>query len=95
MRQPPEFFEDEELDLVYIGKKLRHSRRVEALLDEAGVEYAIEVDYYVGGLLFRSQRAGAFFYVRAGAFEQAAAALSVAGFEPMTRPEADAAEKSS
>lgn len=88
MRQPPEFFGDEELDLLYIGKKLRHSQRVEALLDEAGVEYAVEVDYYVGGVLFRSQRAGAFFYVRAEDFARAGAALGQAGFEAMTQPEA-------
>ena len=87
MRQPPEFFGDEELDLLYIGKKLRHSQRIEALLNEAGVEYAIEVDYYVGGLLFRSERAGAFFYVRPGDFDEAASVLSGGGFEPMTRPE--------
>lgn len=86
MRQPPEFFGDEELDLLYIGKKLRQSQRVEALLDEAGVDYAIEVDYYVGGVLFRSERAGAFFYIRPEDFARAAGTLSGAGFEPMTQP---------
>lgn len=90
MRQLPEFFGEEELDLLYIGKKLRHSQRVEALLDEAGVEYAVEVDYYVGGVLFRSQRAGAFFYVRAADFARAAGALGAAGFETMMRPGDDA-----
>ena len=86
MRQPPEFFGDEELDLLYIGKKLRQSQRVEALLDEAQVDYAIEVDYYVGGVLFRSQRAGAFFYVRPGDFPRAAEVLAAAGFEAMAQP---------
>jgi len=87
VRQPPEFFGDEELDLLYIGKKLRQSQRIEALLDEAGVEYAIEVDYYVGGVLFRSQRAGAFFYVRGADFARAAGVLSEAGFESMIQPD--------
>jgi hypothetical protein len=86
VRQPPEFFGDEELDLLYIGKKLRHSQRIEELLDEAGVDYAIEVDKYVGGVIFRSERAGAFFYVRPVDFARAAGSISAAGFEPMTQP---------
>lgn len=89
MRQSPEFFGDQELDLLYIGKKLRLSQRVEALLDHAGIDYAIEVDYYVGGLLFRSSRAGAFFYVLPADFPRAAAALTSAGFEPHPQPPAE------
>jgi hypothetical protein len=90
VRQLPEFFGDQELDLLYIGKKLRASQRVEALLDETGIDYAIEVDYYVGGLIFRSSRAGAFFYVLPSDFARAAAALAAAGLEPQPQPSPDA-----
>jgi len=93
VRQPPEFFGDEELDLLYIGKKLRHSQRVEELLNEAGVEYAIEVDQYVGGFIFRSARAGAFFYVRPTDHARAAETLRGAGFEPAPRAEDESVEK--
>lgn len=92
MRQSPEFFGNQELDLLYIGRKLRVSQRVEALLDEAGVDYAIEVDYYVGGLLFRSSRAGAFFYVLPEDFPRAAGILTGAGLEPQPRPATESNE---
>ncbi len=63
MRQEPEFFGDAELDLVYIAKKLRESLPLEEALTQAGIDYAIELDTYSGGLIFRSERTGVFFYV--------------------------------
>jgi hypothetical protein len=85
LRREPEFFNEQELDLVYIGKRLSESQRVEAGLDEAGIDYAIEVDDYLGGFLFRRKRAGAFFYVLPEDFPRAAAAvqaLGLAAFAP-------------
>ena len=63
MRRDPDFFEDREMELIYIAKNLKEALRLENALTESGVEYAVETDKYSGGLLFRSTRVGAFFYV--------------------------------
>ena len=63
MRRPAEFFDDVEVALVHIAGTLRGALRLERLLTESGIPYAVETDTYVGGLLFRTQRVGAFFYV--------------------------------
>jgi len=59
------------MDLIYIAKKLKEALRLESALTDAGVEYAVEPDKYSGGVLFMSERIGAFFYVLPGAVEQA------------------------
>ncbi len=51
------------MDLVYIAKKLREALRLESAFTESGVDYAVETGKYLGGVLFRSERVGAFFYV--------------------------------
>ena len=79
MRQEPEFFGERELDLIYIGKRLEESLAIETLLTDAGVDYAVEVDYYTGGVLFRRSRAGAFFYVDPEARRKAAEVLRAGG----------------
>ena len=71
MRRDADFFEDREMDLIYIAKNLKEALRLENALTESGVEYAVETDKYSGGLLFRSTRVGAFFYVLPEALEQA------------------------
>lgn len=63
MRRDEEFFDGRELELVFIAKRLSEAQDLEEKLTTAGVEYFVETDYYVGGFLFRSERAGAFFYV--------------------------------
>ena len=63
MRQEPEFFGEEELDLVYIAKKLREALPLEEALSAAGIDYAVELDTYRGGLIFQTERTGAFFFV--------------------------------
>jgi hypothetical protein len=59
----PNFFEDRELSLIYVAKKLREALALEKLLTESGVDYLVEPDRYSGGIIFRSERIGAFFYV--------------------------------
>ena len=59
------------MDLIYIAKNLKEALRLENALTESGVEYAVETDKYSGGLLFRSTRVGAFFYVLPEALDQA------------------------
>ena len=63
MKQEPEFFGETELDLVYIAKKLREALPLEEALSAAGIDYAFELDTYSGGLIFQTQRTGAFFFV--------------------------------
>jgi len=64
MRRDPDFFgENEELVLVYIAKKLKEALAVEKLFTDNGLDYLVEPDLYAGGIIFRSERTGAFFYV--------------------------------
>ena len=63
MKRELEFFGDKELTLVYIAKRLRDALRLEEVLTSAGLEYAVETDTYRGGMIFVSERVGAFFYV--------------------------------
>jgi hypothetical protein len=63
MRQEPEFFGDIDLPLIYIAKKLEEALRLEHFLTESGIDYLVEPDKYSGGVIFRSERVGAFFYV--------------------------------
>lgn len=80
MRREPSFFGDQEMDLIYIAKKLKEALRLESALTESGVEYAVEPDKYSGGVLFRSERVGAFFYVLPQASEQAREVMRQHGF---------------
>jgi hypothetical protein len=63
VRREPEFFGDKELTLVYIAKRLKDALRLEEVLTGAGFDYAVETDTYRGGIIFVSERVGAFFYV--------------------------------
>jgi hypothetical protein len=80
MRQDADFFEDRELDLIYIAKKLKDALRLESVLTEAGIDYAVEPDHYVGGVIFRSERVGAFFYTAPESAEQVHEAMHRNGF---------------
>ena len=76
------------MDLVYIAKKLREALRLESAFTESGVEYAVETDNYVGGVLFRSERVGAFFYVLPEAADQARRIMREQGFRFMVEESA-------
>ena len=82
MKQDAQFFEGKEPVLIYIGKKLRDALRLEGVLAEAGIDYGVETDEYSGGVLFKSVRAGAFFYVLPETAEAARAAMQQHGFKP-------------
>ncbi len=82
MRRDPEHFGDRELSLVYLGRKLKDALRLEAVLTEAGVDYAVEADRYWVGRIFRRERIGAFFYVAPEAEAAVRETLRTAGFEP-------------
>jgi len=63
MRREPDFFGDRELVLLYIAKRLSEALKLENVLTEAGLDYLVEADRYYGGIIFRGERVGAFFYV--------------------------------
>ena len=63
MQRGPEHFGDQELALLYIARRLTEALRLENLLTEAGLDYLVEPDKYSGGIIFQSERVGAFFYV--------------------------------
>jgi hypothetical protein len=82
MRREADFFGEIELDLIYIAKKLREALRVETLLTEAGIDYFVEPDTYTGGLLFRRELTGAFFYVLAADLERTRQSLAGGNYKP-------------
>ena len=86
MKQEAPFFENRDAVLVYIAKKLRDAKRLEAMLTEAGIDYGVEADEYRGGVVFTTTRIGAFFCVLPEAVPAARAAMERAGFKPYLEP---------
>ena len=82
MRREPEFFGEVDLPLLYIAKRLREALRLEEVLTAAGLDYVVEPDTYRGGMIFVSERIGAFFYVAPAEVDRARSAMSAAGFKP-------------
>ena len=82
MRQEPDFFGDAELSLVYIARKLKDALRLEKYLTDSGIDYLVEPDHYTGGVLFRTERIGAFFYVAPDAEESIRELMLKGGFQP-------------
>ena len=83
MKQDASFFEGREPSLIYIAKKLREALRLESIFTEAGLDYGVEADEYRGGVLFRSVRVGAFFYVRPEAVDVAHEIMRRHGYKPV------------
>ncbi len=69
MRREPDFFGETALEL-------------EHLLTGYSIEYLVEPDTYRGGLLFASERVGAFFYVAPESHETAKEVLVKNNYEP-------------
>lgn len=63
MRREDDQFASQDLELVYIAKRLKDARKLEELLTAECVDFLIETDTYTGGVIFRSHRVGAFFFV--------------------------------
>ena len=82
MQSGPEHFGDQELTLIYIAKRLTEALRLENLLTESGLDYLVEPDKYSGGIIFQTERVGAFFYVAPGDEGAAKDTLSRNGFQP-------------
>jgi hypothetical protein len=82
MKQEASFFDGHEPELVYIAKRLRDALKIEGLFEAAGLDFGVEADKYTGGIVFRSERVGAFFYVLPEAAEAARNVLITHGFKP-------------
>jgi hypothetical protein len=82
MKQDATFFHGHEPSLVYIAKKLKDALHLESVFNSAGLDYGVEADEYRGGVIFRSVRVGAFFYVRPDSVNAAYEIMRRFGFEP-------------
>jgi hypothetical protein len=89
VRQDAAYFENKDPVLIYIGKKLKDSIRLEEIFLAANVDYGVEADEYRGGVIFRSVRAGAFFYVLPENVEAAHEIMRQNGFKPYIGPPPD------
>jgi hypothetical protein len=85
MRQEPEFFGEQEMDLVFVARKLRHAVALEEALTKAGIDYAVEIDEYMAGIIFKTTRQGAFFYVLPDQLEAARKVTLETGLTPFER----------
>jgi hypothetical protein len=81
MRREPEFFEDQELVLVYMARRLKHALAVEKIFEECKMDYALETGPYQSGLLFRTTKVGVYFYVMPQEEERARALLQERGYK--------------
>lgn len=82
MRREAEFFGDVDLSLLYVAKKLKEALALEDVLTNAEVEYLVEPDTYRGGIIFVSERIGAFFYVSPETLEAAQSLLRAHKYKP-------------
>jgi hypothetical protein len=82
MRQTEGFFLDNEMILLYVAKRLKEAQRLEGVLTNAGIDYLVEADTYRGGVIFQTERVGAFFYVREADQEQSRTVMISAGYAP-------------
>ena len=78
----PDYFEDQELSLIYVAKKLKEALALEKLLTDTGLDYLVEPDRYSGGIIFRTERIGAFFYVTPEDEATARAIMRGGGYTP-------------
>jgi hypothetical protein len=82
MKQEASFFDGQEPVLIYIAKRLKDALQLETILTESGLDYGVEADEYRAGVVFRTVRAGAFFYVLPGAVDAAHDILRRNGYKP-------------
>jgi hypothetical protein len=82
MKQDASYFDGKEAILIYIAKRLNDALQLESILTQAGIQYGVEVDYYQGGVIFRRQRAGAFFYVLPDSLDLTHRIMQQHGYEP-------------
>jgi hypothetical protein len=82
MKRDASYFEQHQPELIYIAKKLNDALRLESIFTEAGLDYGVEADKYKGGIVFQTERVGAFFYVLPEAVEAAQRIMREHGYRP-------------
>ena len=82
MRRDSDYFGEAELDLVYMAHRLRNALKLEELLTASGFDYLVETGTYMGGVLFKRELTGAFFYVAPADREPVRELLFKNGFKP-------------
>jgi len=82
MKREADYFAGTEPELIFVAKRLSNAVELESVLTGAGIDYAVDVDEYEGGTIFKSMRVGAFFYVRPEAREAAVELLLEKGYVP-------------
>ncbi len=82
VKQDASFFEGKSPVLVYIAKRLNDALRLESVLADAGLDFGVEADEYRGGVIFKTVRTGAFFYVLPESVDAAFAAMQRHGYKP-------------
>ena len=82
MKQEASYFEGHEPVLIYIAKRLRDALRLEDVFTQAGMDYGVEADEYRGGVIFKTTRTGAFFYVLPEMVESAREIMRRHGYKP-------------
>jgi hypothetical protein len=82
LKREADYFEGVEPHLLFVAKRLREAIALESVLTAADVDYAVEPDEYEGGVIFKSVRVGAFFYVRPEERERAVAVMLENGYVP-------------
>ena len=82
MKQESSFFDGREPSLLYIAKSLRDAKALEDFLTAQNVDYGVETDEYEGGVVFRSLRTVAFFYVLPEIRSQVAELIKAKGYAP-------------
>jgi hypothetical protein len=68
---------------IYVAKRLADAERLETVFTKAGIEYEVEPDTYPGGVIFRTTRVGAFFYVAPALRGRAVDVMLENGFIPI------------
>lgn len=82
MKRDSGYFGEAELDLVYMAHRLRDALKLEDLLTASGIDYLVETGTYMGGLLFKRELTGAFFYVAPADREPVRELLHKNGYKP-------------
>jgi hypothetical protein len=82
LKREADYFEGVEPELLFVARRLREAIALESVLTAAEVDYAVEPDEYEGGVIFKSVRVGAFFYVRPEEKERAVAVMLENGYVP-------------
>ena len=82
VKQDASFFEGKEPVLVYIAKRLKDALKLEELFAAYHIDFGVEADEYRAGVVFRTVRAGAFFYVLPETVESAHSVMQRNGYTP-------------